>query len=101
MLNRSLFEAMVIAHWTSINRREAVGLIVRHADSTSVLWFETFDALGWLDEADRATCPTMAEIPLSFMSGLGTLPRCTRARAPATAPVAETRSGSRILPLTS
>jgi hypothetical protein len=35
MLNRSLFEAMVIAHWTSIHRREAVGLFVRHAQFTS------------------------------------------------------------------
>lgn len=57
MLNRSLFEAMVIAHWTSIHRREAVGLFVRHAQFTSVLWFETLDVLGWLDDADRAERP--------------------------------------------
>jgi hypothetical protein len=59
MLNRSLFEAMVIAHWTSIRRREAVGLFVRHAQFTSVLWFETLDALGWLEETDRAARPTI------------------------------------------
>lgn len=54
MLNRSLFEAMVIAHWTSIHRREAVGLFVRHAEFSRVLWFEAFDALGWLDDGDEA-----------------------------------------------
>jgi hypothetical protein len=53
MLNRSLFEGMVVAHWVSENRREAVGLFTRHARFGAVLWRETLDALGWLDEADR------------------------------------------------
>lgn len=59
MLNRSLFEAMVVAHWTSDNRREAVGLFVRHHEYTSVLWYETFDALGWLDDEDVTARPTI------------------------------------------
>jgi Family of unknown function (DUF5677) len=57
MLNRSLFEAMAIAHWVSDNRRLAVGLFARHSHYNAVLWYETFDRLGWLTEADRVRRP--------------------------------------------
>ena len=57
MLNRSLFEAMAVAHWTSANRREAVSLFVRHHEYTRVLWYETLDALGWLDDRDKNERP--------------------------------------------
>lgn len=53
MLNRSLFEGMAVAHWASTNRREAAWLFRRHAKFGSTLWRETFDRLGWLDDADR------------------------------------------------
>jgi hypothetical protein len=59
MLNRALFEGMAVAHWVSENRREAVGLFTRHAKYTALLWRETFDALGWLDEADRKLGPSV------------------------------------------
>lgn len=53
MLNRSLFEGMAVAHWTSESRREAVGLFGRHHKFTALLWWETLDALGWLDDGDK------------------------------------------------
>jgi hypothetical protein len=52
MLNRSLFEGMAVAHWVPENRREAVGLFTRYARYGDLLWRETFDTLGWLDEAE-------------------------------------------------
>jgi hypothetical protein len=71
MLNRSLFEAMVITHWTSIHRREAVGLFTRHAQFTSALWFETLDALGWLDDGDRAKQPKLGPKRAEFVKLFG------------------------------
>jgi hypothetical protein len=53
MLDRSLFEGMAVAHWVAANRREAVRLFIRHARFSNLLWYETLDALGWLDEKDR------------------------------------------------
>jgi hypothetical protein len=53
MLNRSLFEGMVVAHWVSANRREAAWLFRRHAKFGSTLWRERFDARGWLSHEDR------------------------------------------------
>jgi hypothetical protein len=53
MLNRSLFEGMVVAHWVPENRREAVRLFTRHARYSGLLWWETLDRLGWLTEEDR------------------------------------------------
>jgi uncharacterized protein DUF5677 len=61
MLNRSLFEGMAVAHWVSENRREAVGLFTRHARFGALLWRETFDAFGWLDDADRSARPVGAK----------------------------------------
>lgn len=59
MLNRSLFEGMAIAHWTSANRREAAWLFRRHAKLGSALWREAFDALGWLDDETRRNWQTI------------------------------------------
>lgn len=52
MLNRSLFEGMAVAHWVPEHRREAVGLFTRYSRYSELLWRETFEELGWLDEAD-------------------------------------------------
>jgi hypothetical protein len=50
MLNRSMFEGMAVAHWVSENRREAVGRFTRHHKFNAVLWWETLEVLGWLDD---------------------------------------------------
>lgn len=54
MLGRSLFEGMAIAHWVKANRREAVRLFTRHERFSALLWYETLEILGWVDETDRA-----------------------------------------------
>jgi hypothetical protein len=53
MLNRPLFEGMVVAHWVPDHRREAVGLFTRFARYSALLWWEGFNAMGWLDADDR------------------------------------------------
>lgn len=57
MLNRSMFEGMAVAHWVSLNRREAVGRFTRHHKFNALLWSETFDELGWLDDEVRREMP--------------------------------------------
>jgi hypothetical protein len=57
MLNRSLFEGMAVAHWVAEHRREAVGFFSRHQKFSALLWYETLERLGWLDETDRARRP--------------------------------------------
>jgi Family of unknown function (DUF5677) len=59
MLARSLFEGMVVAHWVSDHRRQAVGLFTRHEKFTRLLWYETLEALGWIDANDRNLRPSI------------------------------------------
>jgi Family of unknown function (DUF5677) len=59
MLDRSLFEGMAVAHWVSDHRRRAIGLFTRHEKFNRLLWYETLDALGWLDANDRNLRPSI------------------------------------------
>jgi hypothetical protein len=59
MLNRSLFEGTVIAHWITVEEATALDRFNKHARHNALLWVGAFEKVGWMEpavltEAERA-----------------------------------------------
>jgi Family of unknown function (DUF5677) len=70
MVVRSLFEGMAVAHWVAAHRREAVRLFTRHEKFSRLLWYETLEILGWLNQNDRKLRPSVGPKQRKELVGL-------------------------------